>query len=175
MTKFLNSAAIATALFFGAQGVALAQGVNPGQPGSAAGGMRAQSTQQGQSQSPGQPAGSQMQAMSEQQVRTALQARGYSEIEGLERNDDTFRVSEAKRYGETVEDLRVDARTGMVRDEKRLSTDQAETMLKDRGYSDVSDVERDGDTITANAEQAGNKVKLRIDAKSGMVSRQQEG
>lgn len=173
MTKLLNSAAIATVLFFGAQGVALAQGVNPGQPGSAAGGMQAQSTQQGQSQ--GQQAGSQMQAMSEQQVRTALQARGYSEIEGLERNDGTFRVSEAKRYGETVEDLRVDARTGMVRDEKRLSTDQAEAMLKDRGYSDVSDVERDGDTITANAEQAGNKVKLRIDAKSGMVSRQQEG
>ena len=164
MSKFLNTAALATVLFLGAQGAVFAQASNSSQSGGAAGG--AQSSQQ---------MGSQMPAMSEQQVRTALKARGYSEIKDLKRSDDTFRVSEAKRYGEKVEDLRIDARTGMVQDEDRLNTDQAEKLLKDRGYSDVSDVERDGNTITANAEQNGNTVKLRIDAESGMVTQQQEG
>lgn len=177
MTKFLNSAAIATVLFFGAQGAVFAQGVNPAQTGSAAGGQQAQATQpmSGQPAAGGQQMGGELPAMSEQQVRTALEARGYTEIEGLERSDDTFRVSEAKRYGETVEDLRIDARTGLVQDEDRLNTDQARTMLKERGFSEVSDIERDGDTITASAEQGGNAVKLRIDAQSGLVTQQQDG
>jgi hypothetical protein len=40
--------------------------------------------------------------MTEEQVRTTMRARGYSDIEGLARVGDTFRVSEAKRYGEKV-------------------------------------------------------------------------
>ncbi|WP_372624857.1 hypothetical protein [Falsiroseomonas sp.] len=82
-------------------------------------------------------------------------------------------MEEAKRYGQDVEDLRIDARTGQVRDGKRLSEDQARNLLRDQGYSDVSDVSRDGDTITAKAKQGDREARLRIDANTGAVSRQQ--
>jgi hypothetical protein len=112
-------------------------------------------------------------ALSEDAIRASLRARGYSDIEGLERDGDHFKVGEAKRYGEDVSDLRVDARTGQVRDEERLSEDQARTMLEDRGFSDISDVSRDGDTISAKAKQGDREVNLRIDARSGTVTQQQ--
>ena len=106
-------------------------------------------------------------------MRTTLRARGYSDLSDVERDGDTFKVGSAKRYGEEVSDLRVNARTGQVRDESRLSEDQAKTLLRDRGYSDVSDVNRDGDTIRAKAKQGDREVNLRIDARSGIVTQQQ--
>ncbi len=217
MKHILSTTAIAAALAFGGYGLVGAQVVNPSQPGSAGGGVQAQSGQPGQMGQPGQtgrsgstapgmtggssaqsgtqsptmPGGSGMSSgsttgqtgstggaqqasrMSEDAVGAALRARGYSDIKGLERDGDTFRVKEAKRYGEDVENLRIDARTGQVRDEKRLSEDQARNLLRDQGYSDVSDVSRDGNTITAKAKRNDREVRLRIDANTGVVSQQQ--
>ncbi|WP_372624728.1 hypothetical protein [Falsiroseomonas sp.] len=218
MKHILSTTAIAAAIALGTHGFAGAQAVDPNQPGSASGGILAQSgqtpsgqmgqpraTQGGMGQSGtgvtgstmGQGSGTagstmgqgggatgstvgqgsatgQQQAtrMGEEQIRTVLRARGYSDIEGLARDGDQFKVEEAKRYGETVEDLRIDARTGQVPDEKRLSEDQARNLLRDQGYSDVSDVSRDGDTITAKAKQGEREARLRIDANTGVVSRQ---
>jgi hypothetical protein len=181
MKYTLSSATIAAALLFGGHGIASAQAVDPAQPGSAAGGVQAQATQPGQG-GPGS-AGQQGQAgqagaaqagrMSEDQIRNALRARGYSEISGLDRDGDTFRVREAKRHGEKVENLRIDARTGQVRDEPRLTEDQARNMLRDQGYSEVRDVSRDGNAITARAKRGDNEVRLRIDANTGVVTQQQ--
>jgi|GEM_PF-5181910 len=209
MKKLLSTTAIAAALAFGGTGLAGAQSMNPGQPGSASGGVQAQSGQPGgmgqpgqagrpginggssaQSgmQTPGMPSaqggmttgqgssqGSAQQAsrMSEEQIRNVLRTRGYSDISGLERDGDAFRVNEAQRYGEKVENLRIDASTGQVRDEKRLSEDQARRMLRDQGYSDISDVSRDGNNITAKAKRGDREVRLRIDANTGVVSQQQ--
>lgn len=179
MKTFLSTTALASILAIGTYGMAMAQTVDPSRPGSASGGIPAQvqpnQGQSGQGQMGGTPGSMTGQAahMSEDQIRTTMRARGYTDIEGLERDGDTFRVSEAKRYGEDVEDLRVDATTGMVRDEGRLNEDQAKKLLRDRGYSDVDDVERDGDTITAKAKRNDSEVRIRIDARTGTVTQQQ--
>lgn len=189
MKRILSTTTLATALAIGAYGLAGAQAVNPGQPGSASGGMQAQQGPSGMSTpqpsgtnrsgstasgtSMGQSGGTQAGRMSEDQIRSALQARGYSEIDGLQRDGDTFKVKEAKRYGKEVENLRIDASTGQVRDESRLGEDQARNLLRDRGYSDVSDVKRDGDTISAKAKQNDREVRLRVDARTGTVTQQQ--
>ncbi len=140
-------------------------GSTMGQGGGTPGTTMGQGSASGQAQQTG--------PMSEEQIRTALRVRGYSDIEGLERDGDNFKVEEAKRYGETVEDLRIDARTGQVRDEKRLTEDQARNLLRDRGYSDISGVSRDDDTITAKAKQGDRELNLRIDARTGTVTQQQ--
>jgi hypothetical protein len=107
--------------------------------------------------------------MSQDQIRSVLQARGYSDISGIERDGEHFKISEAKRFGRDVEDLRVNARTGQVEDEPRLNEDQARKLLEERGYSEVSDVERDGDHITAKAKRDGREVNLRINTETAVV------
>ena len=78
-----------------------------------------------------------------------------------------------RRVGrEEVENLRVDASTGQVRDEKRLSEDQVKNLLRERGYSDVSDVKRDGNTVTAKAKQNDHEIRVRVDAQTGTVTQQ---
>jgi hypothetical protein len=187
MKHLISSTAIATALLFGMHAPATAQVVDPSQRGSASGGQQAQHNQSGQTGmgQPGMPGGMTTgqtgtpgaaqgaSRMSEEQIRTTLRARGYSDLSGIERDGDTFRVGEARRYGEKVEDLRVDAATGKVRDESRLTEDQARNLLRDRGYADIQDVSRDGSTITARAKRGDNEVRLRIDANTGVVSQQQ--
>jgi hypothetical protein len=59
-----------------------------------------------------------------------------------------------------------------VQDEARLTEDQAKKLLENRGYSDISDVSRDDDTITAKAKQNDREVRLRIDAETGVVTQQ---
>ncbi len=188
MKRILTTTTIALGFALGAHGLAGAQGVNPGQPGSAAGGQQAQGMQPGGTTGgmstgttaggAGQPGamtgqGQQASRMGEEQVRNALKAHGYSDISGLERDGDSFKLKEAKRYGEKVENLRIDASTGQVRDEKRLSEDQAKNLLRERGYSDVSDVKRDGNTINAKAKQNDREVRVRVDAQTGTVTQQQ--
>ena len=171
MMKLASTTALAGAITLRLSGLALAQapqpGVSQGQPAMQHGSQ--QSSQPGAQQGRAAQAG----VMSEDAMRTALRVRGYSDLNDIERDGDTFKVGSAKRYGEDVSDLRVNARTGQVRDESRLSEDQAKNLLDQRGYSDVSDVNRDGDTIRAKAKQGDREVNLRIDARSGVVTQQQ--
>jgi len=200
MSKLLYSTAIAAVLTFGIYNVAGAQGANPGTAGSGAqttqqpgqsgsmggsgaagttgSGMQSGSSTMGSatgSRPAGATAGTSMESsrMNEQQMRSALQARGYSDVSDIDRDGNTFKIGEAKRYGEKVEDLRVNAQTGIVQDEKRLSENQAKELLRTHGYSDVSDVKRDGNAITAKAKQGDSNVNVRIDAQTGTVTRQQ--
>jgi len=180
--QFITTTALAGAFAIGIAGAPLAQGVNPGAPGSAAGGTMAQGGAQGgqtgaQMGTTGQRGGMQPGAtgttaranMNEEQIRGILSARGYTDISGIERDGDHFKVAEAKRYGRDVEDLRVNARTGQVQDEQRLNEDQARNLLQQRGYSDVRDVNRDGDTITAKAKRDDREMTVRIDTGTGAV------
>lgn len=126
------------------------------------------------SATPGMGVGAQQsQRMNEEQMKNALRGRGYSDLQRVEREGDEFKVGEARRFGERVENLRVNARTGEVRDEARLNEEQVKTMLRDRGFSEVRDVSRDGDTIRAKAKRNDREVNLRIDARSGAVTQQQ--
>ena len=104
------------------------------------------------------------------QVRIVLQARGYSDLSRMERDGDTIVVPDAKRYGESTGPLRLDAKTGQVRDEKPLSGPQAQALLRDRGFSEVREAGREGDAILATARRGGFPVELQVDARSGAVS-----
>ncbi len=105
------------------------------------------------------------------QVRIVLQARGFTDIEGLERQGDEFVIREAKRYGQPVRDLRLDAVTGQPREVPLLTEAQAREMLRDRGYAEVTEIGRDGDTIRLRAVREGAATEINIDARTGAVKR----
>ena len=103
------------------------------------------------------------------QVNTILRARGYSDVSGVVQEGDTFRIPEATRYGAKVQNLRIDALTGQPREQANLTEAQAIALLRDRGYSDVSEVGREGDTIRLRGVRDGTPVELRVDARTGAV------
>jgi hypothetical protein len=105
------------------------------------------------------------------QVRIVLQARGFTDVEGLERQGNDFIVRQAKRYGAPVQDLRLDAVTGLPREAPMLTEAQAREMLRDRGYSEVTEIGRDGDTIRLRAVREGTPTEISIDARTGVVKR----
>jgi hypothetical protein len=48
-------------------------------------------------------------------------------------------------------------------------------MLRQRGYSEIEDIERDGDRFTARAKRGGEQVRLQVDARTGIVQERQGG
>ncbi len=104
------------------------------------------------------------------QIRIVLRARGYSDLGRMEREGDTVLIPDAKRYGEATGPLRLDAKTGQVRDEQPLTGAQAQALLRDRGFSEVREAGREGDVILATAQRAGSRIDLQVDARSGAVS-----
>ena len=118
--------------------------------------------------------GGSMPRMDESQVKSLLQTQGYSDVSNVKRDGDRFEL-QAKKDGK-VQRLEVDARTGSVKDSdtKRLTESSIEDRLKKEGYSDVSDVKRDGDKYQASAKKDGKNYKLEIDAKDGKVQDREE-
>jgi Peptidase propeptide and YPEB domain len=105
------------------------------------------------------------------QVRTVLRARGYTEVGGVRREGDTFQVTDAIRYGEKVPNLRIDALTGLPRDTQMLTESQARSLLLERGYTGVEEVGRDGEMIRLRARQSDTPVEVRVNARTGAVTR----
>lgn len=105
------------------------------------------------------------------QVRTVLRARGYSELGGLAREGDTYTVTQAVRYGEKVSDFRIDALTGLPREQPPLTESQARSLLQERGFTGVQELGREGDVIRLRAQQSGTPVEVRVNAQTGAVSR----
>ncbi|MBK1661442.1 PepSY domain-containing protein [Paracraurococcus ruber] len=103
------------------------------------------------------------------QVRTVLRARGYTEIGRLERDGDSYRVIDAVRYGEKVPDIRIDALTGLPREQPPLTETQARGLLLERGYTGVQEMGREGDVIRLRASQSGTPVEVRVNAQTGAV------
>ena len=118
--------------------------------------------------------GGSMAPMDESQVKSMLQAQGYADVSDVERDGDRFEL-QAKKDGK-IQKLEVDSRTGAVKDSetKRLTESSIEDSLKKEGYSEVSDVERDGDEYKASAKKDGKNYKLEIDAKDGKVKDREE-
>lgn len=56
---------------------------------------------------------------------------------------------------------------------RMASESDVRKQLQAEGYSDISNVKHDGDHYTANAKQDGKSVKVRVDATSGMVTKDQ--
>ncbi|TCZ64489.1 PepSY domain-containing protein [Roseicella aquatilis] len=105
------------------------------------------------------------------QVRTVLRARGFTEIGGLTREGDTYRITDATRYGEKVAELRIDALTGQPREAPPLTERQARSLLQERGYTAVEEVGREGDIIRLRARQGNTPVELRVNAWTGALVR----
>jgi hypothetical protein len=105
------------------------------------------------------------------QVRTVLRARGYSAIGGLAREGDSFKVTDAIRYGEKVPELRIDALTGLPREMAPLTEGQARSLLQERGYTGVQEMGRDGELIRLRARQGDTPVELRVNARTGALVR----
>jgi hypothetical protein len=105
------------------------------------------------------------------QVRTVLRARGYSEIGGLVRDGDSYKVTDATRYGEKVPELRIDALTGQPREMPPLTERQARGLLMERGYTSVEEMGRDGELIRLRARQGDTPVELRVNARTGALVR----
>lgn len=113
--------------------------------------------------------------LTDDQIRIVLRARGYSGLSGIEREGDTVQVTEAMRYGEATGPLRLDAKTGQVRDEPPLAEAQIRTMLRTRGFSEVEELRREGDggALRARARRGESRVEMRIDPRTGTVTGQE--
>lgn len=107
-------------------------------------------------------------ALDEERVRELLEARGVTGIEDLERTDDGFFTASATWYGEDV-DLRIDGVTGVIVEPERLNEDQIAYLLEEEGFSEVSDIEREGEVYTATAERDDSEYRVRVDARTGAV------
>ncbi|SDB29997.1 hypothetical protein [Belnapia rosea] len=103
------------------------------------------------------------------QLATVLRARGFSDLEGVEREDDTFRIARAMRYGERVENLRIDAATGLPREQPPLTENQARELLRARGFNEVTELGREGDAIRLRGVREGTPSELTVDARTGAV------
>jgi hypothetical protein len=117
----------------------------------------------------GPAAAQQAAVLTPDQLATVLRARGFSDIEGVEREGDTFRIARAMRYGETVENLRIDAATGLPREQPPLTEGQARELLRARGYSEVTEIGREGDAIRLRGLREGTPIEVTVDARTGAV------
>lgn len=173
MNHALRTAAFAAIVAVAAPALALAQGAANGTAGqSTAGGMGTTSPGTSSSGSSAMATGGGHAQMSQSQIENVLKAQGYSNIKNFKQNG-SHDTADAMRYGKQVNNLKIDASTGEVTNQQELSESQVKDLLKQRGYSDVDDVKKNGDHFTANAKQDGNKKNLRIDAQTGTVMPQQ--
>ena len=51
-----------------------------------------------------------------------------------------------------------------------LTEARAQALLRERGFSDVKEAGREGDTVLASAQRSGSRVDLQVNARSGAVS-----
>lgn len=121
---------------------------------------------------PGTTAATQVQThMTKSEVESALKAEGYSDITNVKESDGHY-TANAKRYGQEEHNLKIDASTGKVMDQQALNGKQVKNLLKDQGYSDISNVKHNGNEFTASAKKNGSEHNVTVDAQSGMVSPQ---
>jgi uncharacterized membrane protein YkoI len=111
-------------------------------------------------------------ALTEAQVKSMLEAQGYTRIDDVEFKDGMWKTDARSADGNRV-DLRVDAATGKVYPETQvanLNKADVEAKLAAAGYLNVHDLEfRDG-IWTAKAEnEDGKDFELRIDAATGDI------
>lgn len=111
-------------------------------------------------------------AITEAQVKSVLEAQGYTKINDVKFKDGAWKADARSADGNRV-DVRVDSATGKVYPETQvanLSKADVEAKLAVAGYLDVHDLHfRDG-VWQAEAENgSGQEFELRIDAATGEV------
>ena len=111
-------------------------------------------------------------ALTEPQVRTKLEAEGYTKVNDVKFEDGVWKADAKSADGNHV-DVRIDARTGAVYpDEQVANLNQAsvEAKLTAAGYTNIHDVDYEDGVWNAEADDpAGKDVEVKIDPKTGAV------
>lgn len=110
--------------------------------------------------------------MTEAQIRTSLEAQGYTSINDVKFKDGAWKADARSADGNRV-DLRVDAVTGKVYPETQvanLTKADVQAKLTAAGYLKVHDLEFRNGVWEAEAEnESGKDFELRVDAATGDV------
>lgn len=111
-----------------------------------------------------------------EQIIEKAKKHGYSDISEIEREDDRFCVEARDQDGKRVE-VFFDAKTGEIVPDvdvhgparsDTLSMAEIIAKAKEQGYSDISEVEREGDRYCVKARDAeGKEVEIFLDRKTG--------
>lgn len=111
-------------------------------------------------------------AVTEAQVKSMLEAKGYTKINDVEFKDGAWKADARSADGNRV-DVRVDAATGKIYPDTlvaNLSKADVEAKLTVAGYVNVHDLNFRNGVWEAEAENAsGQDFELRIDAASGEI------
>lgn len=109
--------------------------------------------------------------MSDREVRDALTAAGYTDIEDVERDDGLWDADARRGDGRKI-DVRVDPRTGTVYPDDAqtsLTEDDVRASLTTAGYERIRDVRFDDGMWEADADQGGVEYDLYLDPASAEV------
>lgn len=111
-------------------------------------------------------------ALTEAQVKAALEAQGYSKINDLKFKDGVWKADARSADGNRV-DVRLDPRTGEVFPDEQvanLSEADVKARLSAQGYTDIHDVSFRNGIWNAKADNAnGVEMALRLDPATGDV------
>ena len=100
--------------------------------------------------------------MGEPEIKSILRDEGYSNFHDVSQKNGAYTIKSAKLYGTEVHNLVVDAQTAQVENPQPINEDQAKNLLKDKGFSNVKHVNKNGDTITAEATMNGHQEQVKI-------------
>jgi uncharacterized membrane protein YkoI len=110
--------------------------------------------------------------MVEADVRAALVAKGYKDINDVEFKEGTWTADAKSADGEHVE-VKVDAATGKIYPDERVATmgkDQINIKMQEAGYKNVHDVEMEGGVWKVEANDTeGRDVELKVDPDDGHI------
>lgn len=113
--------------------------------------------------------------LSLEQAIARLKEQGYSDVTEIEREGDRYCAEARNPSGEKVE-VYVDAATGEIvkKHNGGLSKEKVIERLKEQGYPEVSEIEREGDRYWVMARDAeGRRFELHVSAKTGEILRQE--
>ncbi|MGY0635179.1 PepSY domain-containing protein [Luteimonas sp. A478] len=115
--------------------------------------------------------------MSEREVRDALAAAGYTDIDDVERDDGVWEADARDADGRRI-DVRVDPRTGTIYPDDgqtSLTEDEVRASLSAAGYERIRDVRFDDGMWEADAHHDGVEYDLYMDpATAEVVSRKRD-
>ena len=110
--------------------------------------------------------------LTEAQVRTKLEAQGYTKVNDVKFEDGVWKADARSADGNRV-DLRIDAATGEVFPDElvaNLTEADVRAKLAAAGYTNVHDVDYEDGVWNAEADDpAGKDVELKIDPRTGKV------
>ena len=110
--------------------------------------------------------------LTQAQVRTQLEAQGYTNVNDLKFEDGVWKADARSADGNRV-DVRIDAATGEVFPDEmvaNLTEADVRARLAAAGYTNVHDVDYEDGIWNVEADDpAGKDVELKIDPKTGKV------